>query len=459
LINNIKTILLSYKNKGDRMIPITCDVKDYLKLDELKELQGELKTIDAKNLTKLKKRIVQSGLNVPFFIWKDDNTNYILDGHQRKKALTSLIKDDGFTVDKVPVVYIDANDIKDAKEKLLAITSQYGTMDAKYLINEFAEDIELKDFRLTNKEIYIDYVSKETNNDDKLPEMESTQTISQEGTIWQLNKHKLICGSSTDDDTYKRLLGGDRVNTYVTDPPYNMNYKGSGGDRSMGALIANDNIPNFDLFMTDFLTLMKKYGDKPSYYIFMGREEYYNLRKLFQEIIGHVASDIIWKKHRKGFGGGDYQKEYENLLYAAPGYERVLYGWNKNEKHWFTDDRTQTDVWEERSPNGLTKSFHPTMKPVNLLVTPIQNSSDEGMIVADIFNGSGSTLIATEKTKRVYRGIELEPKYVDLTVARWKLWMDENGRDVEILKDGEPFDFSVLENMYNMTDVGARLEL
>lgn len=188
-------------NSGERkykMIQIKCDTKDSLPLNALTELQGELKTLSKENAEKLKKQIRENGFIVPFFVWRDKDVNYILDGHQRKDVLLQMEADGEELPSRFPVVYVQSDNEKDAKKKLLAINSQYGRMTEESLFN-FMEEIDfefedLKDFQFAGiDEVALEGLFDEANKPehtdeelDSVPEMRETDI--QRGDMFQLGR-------------------------------------------------------------------------------------------------------------------------------------------------------------------------------------------------------------------------------------------------------------------------------
>jgi DNA modification methylase len=148
----------------------------------------------------------------------------------------------------------------------------------------------------------------------------------------------------------------------------------------------------------------------------MSNKEMYSNKQKFEELGGHWASFIIWNKNRFVIGMQDYQRQYEP----------ILYGWKEGDKHYWCGDRNQADVWNIDRPSSSPE--HPTMKPIELCYKAIINSSKEGDIVLDLFGGSGSTLIASEKAKRKCLMMELDPKYVSVIIERWENMTGQKGQ-------------------------------
>jgi hypothetical protein len=204
-------------------IDVTCEAATTLPLDSLLDFQGGIKTISDENLGKLKRRIVEHGINAPVFVWRTKAKNpkhYIIDGHQRCVALRDL-RDEGYTVPDVPVAFIEAKSKKDAADKLLAITSQYGDFVPE-LVLEFAGDLSFDDFRLTTGDITLIREPEETERDDEIPS--DVPALCAVGDMWALGSHRLLCGDATDADDVDRLMDYGSPIMMVTDPPYGVNY-------------------------------------------------------------------------------------------------------------------------------------------------------------------------------------------------------------------------------------------
>lgn len=167
-------------------IEITCKGADTLDIDQLEDFQGALKNLSKKNLKKLKNLVIANGFNAPFFIWDNDGKYKILDGHQRLKAVTSLRDDDGYEVPALPVVYIFADNKKDAREKLLGITSQYGEFELEEL-GDWLKDLDsdlAKNMRFANEDISLDLDLEESKEDLENDEEQKLKTCPQCGHQW-----------------------------------------------------------------------------------------------------------------------------------------------------------------------------------------------------------------------------------------------------------------------------------
>jgi len=178
-----------------KKLKVTCKAADYIPFDSLEKFQGKLKKITKENLAKLKKLIILNGINVPFFIWFNGKKYRILDGHQRSKAIKSL-RDEGWELPLMPVDYIEAENEKDARQKLLGITSQFGEFEFECL-EEWLEEIDddIKDtFRFVDEEISVKEKQVETEADDEVPD--DVPAVTKLGDLWELGRHRVLCGKS-----------------------------------------------------------------------------------------------------------------------------------------------------------------------------------------------------------------------------------------------------------------------
>ena len=263
-------------------------------------------------------------------------------------------------------------------------------------------------------------------DEDAIPDASETP-ISRPGDVWLLGPHRLLCGDATVATSYEALLQGAPVDMVFTDPPYNVNYANSAKDKMRGKdrAILNDNLGDgFYDFLLAALTQMVTHC-RGGIYVAMSSSELDVLQSAFRAAGGKWSTFIIWAKNTFTLGRADYQRQYEP----------ILYGWPEGaQRHW-CGDRDQGDVWAIKKPQK--NDLHPTMKPVELVERALRNSSRPGNLVLDPFGGSGTTLIAAEKSGRVTRLIELDPKYVDVIVRRWE---DFTGKQAIREADGVVFD-------------------
>ena len=223
-----------------------------------------------------------------------------------------------------------------------------------------------------------------------------------------------MCGDATNKEFLVLLLGDQLVDMTFTDPPYNVNYGKTMKDLARarkGAAkraIINDNLGSeFTEFLQKICANILEVT-KGACYICMSSSEIDVLKKSFTDAGGRFSTFIVWAKNHFTLGKSDYQRHYELMLY----------GWKDSNDHYWCGKRNESDVWHYPKPQK--SELHPTMKPVELCQRAIINSSKTKDIVLDLFGGSGSTLIACERTSRQCRMMELDPRYVDVIVKRWQ---------------------------------------
>jgi len=231
------------------------------------------------------------------------------------------------------------------------------------------------------------------------------------GDLWLLGEHRLLCGDATKPEDVARVLHGHQAALCFTDPPYNvaMGDHGGQGRGQRKRRIANDAMDPiaWEAFVRGFARTILTATDG-AIYLCMSSKELPIVCRVLAEEGGHWSDTLIWAKDRFVLGRADYQRMYEPLWY----------GWREGAKHIWNGGRDQDDVWHVDRPSA--SPLHPTMKPLPLIERAIDNSSEPGALVLDPFMGSGSTLIACERTARISAGIELDPRYCDVIVARWE---------------------------------------
>ena len=323
--------------------------------------------------------------------------------------------------DELVVVVRDDIAPDDPRRAKLAImdnsTTDSSEFDIEALQMDF-EPIELENLGVELPEIEeVGIVDGET-DPDSVPES-AEAPVSIRGGVYQLSDHRLMCGDSTSAQDVARLMGEEKANLWLTDPPYNVAYEGING-----MTIENDNMEDtqFRTFLRDaFQCVHDRMEPGASFYIFHADSEGYNFRGACHDIGLKVRQCLIWKKNALVLGRQDYQWLHEP----------ALYGWKDGAAHAWYNDRSQTTVMEYIKPKH--NDVHPTMKPVEMLVYLIKNSCRRGDIVIDTFGGSGSTLIACEQTGRKCRMMELAPHYCDVIRKRWAEFKYGEGCDWQSL--------------------------
>jgi site-specific DNA-methyltransferase (adenine-specific) len=346
-----------------------------------------------------------------------DGKIYPLGGNMRYKALKEIGYKD------IPDTWVTmADDWTEEKRREFVIKDNvgFGEWDWEQLANEWDNE-ELEAWGLDVPSFETDEVleAKEDDFDSTPPETPITVL----GDLYEIGEHRLLCGDSTQTDTFEKIMDGELADMVVTDPPYNVAYEGKTKD---ALTIENDSMSNDDFytFLYDFYsaltTAVKKGG---AIYVWHASSEVINFGKAMVDAGWLLKQQLIWVKNTMVMGRQDYQWKHEPCLY----------GWLNGGSHNWYSDRKQTTVieWDKPQRNG----DHPTMKPIGLFGYQIENSSKIGDLVIDAFGGSGTTMVACEQLKRKARVIEYDPKYCDVIVKRMitldpSLKIKRNGFDV-----------------------------
>lgn len=311
----------------------------------------------------------------------------------------------------------------DPKRKELALADNATTDASEWDFDAITEDgWQADDLSEWGVEVPEEFEAEQGETEpDAVPEVPE-EAASVPGTVYQLGKHRLLCGDATKAEDVARLMGEEKANLWLTDPPYNVAYEGNNG-----MTIENDNMEDtqFRKFLRDaFQCVHDRMEPGASFYIFHADTEGYNFRGACHDIGLKVRQCLVWKKNVIVMGRQDYQWIHEP----------ALYWWKDGAAHAWYNDRRQTTVIEFDKPRR--SDVQPTMKPVEMLVYLIKNSSQRGEIVIDTFGGSGSTLIACEQTGRICRTMELDPKYCDVIRRRWAEFKYGEGCDWVKLTEG-----------------------
>jgi DNA modification methylase len=400
-------------------IPKTIERFEKVDIEKLIPYVRNSRTHSKEQIIQLRSSLREFGFINPCLIDKDFN---VIAGHGRIEAA----KEEDIT--EVPCIFVEH--LTDAQKRAYIIADNRLAMNAGWDEEMLAiemSDLQGEDFDLSllgfdDSELNKLLTGDETQEDDFDVNAELEKpTFSKAGDLWLLGNHRLVCGDSTNPETYEQLMDGKLANLVVTDPPYNVNYEGSAGK------IKNDNMANeaFHSFLYDAFSCMEKaMADDASIYVFHADTEGLNFRKAFVEAGFYLSGTCIWKKQSLVLGRSPYQWQHEP----------VLYGWKKKGKHQWYTGRKESTIWEFDKPKK--NGDHPTMKPIPLLAYPITNSSMSNCIVLDPFGGSGSTLIACEQTDRICHMIELDEKFCDVIVKRYieQVGIAEN---VSVMRDGK----------------------
>ena len=384
------------------------------------------RTHSAEQVAQVVKSIREFGWTNPILVGAD---HVIIAGHARLEAARFL------KMTEVPVIVLPHLSVLQRRALVIAdnqIAANAG-WDEEVLRCELqgleAEDFDMSLLGFTDDELAAiedgGEVEAGKTDEDAVPEVAET-AVTVPGDIWLLGPHRLLCGDSTQLEAVEKVLDGGLADMIFTDPPYGVNYGATMKDKLRGNTrkIANDNLGEaFGPFLLDACTNMLAVT-KGAIYICMSSSELHTLEKAFRDAGGHWSTFVIWAKNTFTMGRADYQRQYEP----------ILYGWKEGVSHFWCGARDQGDVWFIKKP--FKNDLHPTTKPVELVERAVQNSSKTRDTVLDPFGGSGTTLIACERTGRQARLIELEPRYCDIILRRWE---EHTGQLATLAADGRLF--------------------
>lgn len=396
---------------------------ELVSIAKLVPYQNNARTHSPAQIQKLRSSLREFGFVNPVLIDREFN---VIAGHGRLAAA----REEGIA--EVPCVFVDH--LTEAQKKAYILADNRMAMDAGWdeeLLRVELEALEEMGFDLgmtgfDEKELAALFPADEAEEDDFDVEAELQKpTFTKAGDVWTLGRHRLVCGDSTDPETYSVLMDGRKANLVITDPPYNVNYEGSAGK------IKNDNMAGekfYEFLLAAFKNMASAMAADASIYVFHADTEGLNFRRAFADAGFYLSGCCIWKKQSLVLGRSPYQWQHEP----------VLYGWKKDGKHQWYTGRKETTIWEFDKPKK--NGDHPTMKPIALLAYPIGNSSMANSIVLDPFGGSGSTLIACEQTDRICLTVELDEKFCDVIVNRY-IEQAGSAEGVTVLRDGQSFSY------------------
>ena len=380
-------------------------------IDRLRPYERNPRTHSDEQVDQIAASMVEFGWTNPVLV---DEQGGILAGHGRLLAARKL------GLDEIPVIRFEH--LSEAQKRAYLIADNQLTLnsgwDDELLAAELAWlrderfDLDLIGFDASELERLLALADGEPESDgaeDEVPEPPE-DPVSKPGDLWILGNHRLLCGDATVLADVERVLGGQLADMTFCDPPYNVDYANTPKDKLRGKHrpILNDNLGgSFEAFLCDACVNILSVT-KGACYICMSSSELDTLQRAFRAAGGKWSTFVIWAKNTFTLGRADYQRQYEP----------ILYGWKDGADHFWCGARDQGDVWFFDKP--VKNDLHPTMKPVALVERAIRNSSKSRDIALDPFGGSGSTLIACEKTGRQARLMELDPKYCDVIVQRWE---------------------------------------
>jgi len=371
-------------------------------------------------IEKVASSIQEFGFRQPIVV---DSKNVIIAGHTRFEAAKRL------GLDVVPIHVADGLTEQQAKAYRIADNrvGQEAEWDYDLLKLELEEldNPELTGFDEDELNGILAEVGEGLTDPDEVPEV-PVESVTVSGDLWELGEHRVLCGDATKAEDVERLMDGTKADMAFTDPPYGVSYEGrqksmyfNGKHGEQTKPIKNDS--NLNIYKNVF-TLIET-NCIGAFYVFYGAGTETTFFSYFHDTDLKLISTLIWNKPKGSTAlGANYKPTYESFIYGAV----------NNNRHW-CGDHSQWTVFDcSRSRDGM----HPTQKPVELGVKAISNHN--GRSVMDFFLGSGSTLIACQKTGRKCFGMEIDPHYCDVIITRWS---DFTGKD-DLLLNGKPFKWS-----------------
>jgi len=359
-----------------------------------------------------------------------DGENGIIAGHGRVMAANKL------KIKELPCV--DASHLSETQRRAYVIADNKLALNSGWDIDmlrvEFDElqeagfDLELTGFSMDEiADLQIEELTEGLTDEDETPECPDVPTAVL-GDIWQLGSHRLMCGDSTSIDAVDKLMDGNKADMVFTDPPYGVAYEGGHNKKKRKGIIADtlegENLTG--LFQGALLSALPNTKDGAAFYVWYSSNKSVETFASLSKMPLNLRTVIQWYKVQSGLGA--FMSQY------IPNCEPCMYLHKKGcSPAWYGPTNEKT-VWELKKESR--NDYHPTQKPVELPERAVGNSSKQGDLILDLFGGSGSTLIACEKTGRNAYLMELDPKYIDVIVTRWQNF---TGKEAVHIESGKTF--------------------
>lgn len=403
----------------------TTSQMELVDIEKLVPYVNNARTHPKEQITKLRASLREFGFVSPAIIDREFN---VLVGHGRIMAA----KEEGFK--KIPCVFVD--NLSAAQKKAYILADNRTALDSGWddaLLGATMESLQEMGFDLAltgfdDKEIANLFdLNKNAEEDDFDVDAELNKpSFSKEGDIWELGKHRVICGDSTLPETYEKLLGDKKVNLVLTDPPYLVNLESTSGK------IANDDLNDkdgYEFLLKAFKCFHTCMAKDASIYVFYATAKARIFHDAYEDAGFKVGAGLVWKKDRLVLTRTDWKYIHEP----------IIFGWRKDGKHvWYGDQKQKTVFEFDRIKSSKDDGCgHPSSKPVPLMAYLIEQCTGTNSLILDGFLGSASTLVAAENLGRTCFGVELMPKFVDVAVNRYINLKDGKSDDVFVLRDGK----------------------
>ena len=402
----------------------------YQPVSDLKNNPRNARTHTKYQVRQIANSITEFGFTNPVLL---DHNNTIIAGHGRVTAAKQLglsrvpaIRLEDLTPDQMRAYVIADNRLAEKAgwdQAILAIELQHlMTIESDF-------DVTITGFEISEIDLLLAPENKKPDPDDTFEVPDTPQTITQPGAMWHLGQHRILCGSALEQKSYSALMGNRRADVVFTDPPWNVpidgHVSGNGSVRHREFPMASGEMSEFEFisFLSASLRLLARYSTSGSvHFLCMDWRHMGELLAASKPVYDSLLNLCVWVKNSGGMGSF-YRSQHELVFVFRNGK-----GKHRNNVQLGQYGRNRTNVWEYPGINALSKqsdegnllALHPTVKPVAMVADALLDCSARGEVVLDAFLGSGSTLIAAERTGRVCHGIELDPIYVDTAVKRWQ---------------------------------------
>ncbi len=407
----------------------------YRLVDELKLDPQNPRTHSPRHIRQICRSIVEFGFLIPILI---DASGKVIAGHGRLLAARQLEWREVPTTQIRHLSEAQARAFMIADNRLTEISEWDDALLATQLRELAALDLdfslEITGFDAAEIDLRIEQ-SILTDNDDEranqVPEPSGDSPVTKPGDVWILNEHKVLCASALERNSYTTLMGKDRAEMVFIDPPYNVaidgNVSGLGATRHREFAMASGEMSKeeFQQFLTNVFLLLAKYSGQHSlHFVCMDWRHTGEVIAAGEDIYNELINCCVWVKDNAGMGSF-YRSQHEFVFVF-----KSQKGSHRNNVQLGQYGRNRTNVWNYPCANSFSRSgeegkllaLHPTVKPAALVGDAMMDCTERGAIVLDTFLGSGTTVIAAERTGRRCYGLEIDPRYVDTIVRRWQVF-------------------------------------
>lgn len=425
---------------------------EYVEINKLVPYSNNGKKHPQKQVNQIAASIRQFGFISPMIV---DERGEIIAGHGRYEAAILL------GLKRVPVIRVE--NLTPAETKAYRLADNQLTMNTGF--DDALIRIEMRELTALTPDFELEVIGFETaeldimltqdiplkDSADDIPSVDDGPPVTKLGDLWNMDDHRIFCGDSRDAESFKKLLMEETADMCFTDPPFNVKVNGhvcgAGKIKHTEFAMASGEMTEeeFMTFLSEVIALMIQFSrDGALHYLFIDWRHIYELLTAGRRHYSELKNICVWNKTNGGMGSF-YRSKHELVAVfkngTAPHLNTIELG---------AHGRYRTNVWDYAGVNQFGNQddlkMHPTVKPVALIMDAIKDCTRRGQIVFDPFAGSGSTLIACEKTGRKARCIEYEPKYCDVIIRRWQ---DLTGKDLVHAETGKTFNRIAQEGLKN----------